>query len=208
MSEQANNTERNVRLSPDQIKTPRAGFLERALGGYFRKRADQYIKHSIREFAITPDGGIDNELADQIRKRLTLRAEVSLHRDVVEPVGWAAISGAAVGVGALAISKEVEGKALTRGSAFAAVASTGLGAALDLYRVKRRFDSGLHGALSGAISDVKEQRNPRWDRTTSATPGHVTPMEREDDAPKPSEAKWAQREAERREQGASEERDR
>ena len=203
MSEQANNTERNVRLSPDQIKTPKAGFLERALGGYFRKRADQYIKHSIREFAITPDGGIDNELADQIRKRLTLRAEVSLHRDVVEPVGWAAISGAAVGVGALAISKEVEGKALTRGSAFAAGASTALGAALDLYRVKRRFDSGLHGALSGAISDVKERRNPRWDRSEAEAPGQqVTP------SPSPTEAKWAQRENERREQGESEERDR
>lgn len=199
MSDTQENTERNVRFTPEQIVMPKPSMLERALGGFFRNRAESYIRRSIRDHAMTPDGSIDNELADEIRKRLTLRGEVSLHRDVVEPLGWAAFSGMAAGIGAVAIHNKVEDKPITTTSAMTVAATTALGAALDIYRVKRRFDSGLDGALSGALQAVKDERNPHWDKS-EAEPTAVQTEK--------TESGWSARENARREKRADAEHER
>lgn len=153
---------KNIQLSPEEIQMPEAGMLEKMLGNYFRKVAQKRISKEIKEHAILPDGSIDNELADDIRRMLTLRGEVSLHRDVLEPTAWAALSGLFLGAGAVAITTRVEGKEVTNKSAMAVVASTALGAALDVYRVKRRFNAGLNGALSGTLQGMRDKRNPHW----------------------------------------------
>lgn len=155
---------RNIYLKSHEIQMPKPQVLERLLGDHFRRKGEKFIRSAIKGYAIFPDGAIDNELADSIRKELTRRIEVSLRRDVLEPTGWAGISGVVMGGSALVISKEIEGKAITPTSLKAAGAGMALGACMDLYRVNRRFNSGLEGALSGALRAVKEARSPYWEK--------------------------------------------
>lgn len=148
------------KLAWDKIELPKPGFVERLTGKHFRKRAEDFITDSIKEHAAMEDGRVDDELADYIRKKLTQRAEVSMQRDVVEPSGWAILSGAATGAAAVTISKRMEGRAVTRNSVMATVAGTAVGAVLDLYRINRRFDCAMQGALSGALRAMQEERSP------------------------------------------------
>lgn len=147
-------------LEWDEIKTPKASLVERLVGKQFRARTEHFITDSIKQYAVHEDGTVDDDLADYIRRQLTQRCEVSMQRDVTEPAGWAFMGGLATGAGAIAISKHVEGKALTKGSVMAAVTSTCIGAALDLYRINRRFDCALKGALAGALRAKQEERHP------------------------------------------------
>lgn len=148
-----------VKLAANQIHMPAPGYIERMVSGYFRRKGEQYIRNSIHDYAMTQDGGIDNELADHIRREITKRIEVSLSRDVLEPTGWVGISGVVLGGGALVINKEIEGKVFTRTGIMAAAASVALGACLDLFRVTRRFQAGMDGALRGALRAAKEDRS-------------------------------------------------
>lgn len=149
------------KLKWDEIKLPEKSLVEKLLGKHFRNRADRFINKSIKEYATHPDGRVDDDLADYIRKKLTQRTEVSMQRDIVEPTSWAVLAGAAGGAAALGISKHVEGKALTQKSVMAVVASTTVGAVFDLYRINRRFDSAMKGALTGALRAVQEERGPK-----------------------------------------------
>lgn len=148
-------------LEWDEITMPKPSVIERIAGNHFRKRTEQFITDSIKEYAVTKSGHVDDDMADYIRRQLTQRCEVSMQRDLVEPTGWALLGGLATGGAALSISKHIEGKALTRGSAMAAVSSTCIGAALDIYRVNRRFDCALKGALAGALRAKIEERCPQ-----------------------------------------------
>jgi hypothetical protein len=148
-------------LQWDEIPVPRPSAVERLVGKAFRARTEKFITESIRQYAVMEDGTVDDDLADYIRRQLTQRCEVSMQRDVVEPSAWAFMGGLATGGAAIAISKHVEGRALTKGSVMAAVTSTAIGAALDLYRVNRRFDCALRGALAGALRAKVEERGPQ-----------------------------------------------
>lgn len=149
------------RLEWDEIRMPKQSMVERLVGKHFRNRTESFIKSSIKEFAVTPEGAIDDDLADYIRRQLTQRCEVSMQRDVTEPAGWAFLGGLATAGAAISISKHIEGRALTKGSVMAAVSSTAIGAALDLYRINRRFDCALQGALGGALRAKQEERCPQ-----------------------------------------------
>jgi hypothetical protein len=152
------------KIAWDKIKMPKQSHVERVLGGHYRKRAEKFITEKIKEHAVDEDGKIDNELADYIRKKLTQRTEVSMQRDVVEPTGWAFASGVVSGTAAMAISKKIEGRALTKTSAFATVAGTAVGVVLDLYRMNRRFDSAMRGTLAGALRAMQEERSPHAEK--------------------------------------------
>lgn len=144
----------------DQIKMPKPGFAERLMGNHYRKRGEAFISASIREHATFPDGRVDNELADYVRKKLTQRVEVSMQRDVIEPASWPLIAGLVTGAAAVAIGRQFHEKPVTKTAVMATVTATGVGAVLDWYRMTRRFDSAMRGALKGALEAMKEERSP------------------------------------------------
>lgn len=144
----------------DQIKIPKPGHVERLIGNYYRKRGENFISAAIREHAMFTDGRVDNELADYVRKKLTQRVEVSMQRDVVEPASWPLIAGLVTGVAAVAIGRQFHEKPVTKTAVMATVTATGVGAVLDWYRMNRRFDSAMRGALKGALEAMKEERSP------------------------------------------------
>lgn len=156
------NTQHNVELMPTEIQMPKMGRVKKRIADHFRRKGERFINQAIKQYAVLPDGSIDNELADSLRKELTRRTEVSLYRDVLEPATWTIGSSVILGAAGLQIGKYVEKKHFTPKTAMVAVSGVALGGVLDMYRIKRRFESGLDGALSGALRAVKEARKPRW----------------------------------------------
>ncbi|MBM3618056.1 MAG: hypothetical protein FJX23_05855 [Alphaproteobacteria bacterium] len=149
-------------LSPEDIRMPDQTKVQKAVSAHFRHKGEKFIAKSIKKFAVQEDGSIDNDLADSIRKELTRRTEVSLYRDVLEPTSWIGLSSVVLGGGALMVAKNLKGRALTPATAIATVSGVAMGACMDLYRVNRRFESGMNGALSGALRAVREARSPVW----------------------------------------------
>lgn len=149
-------------LAPEDIRMPDQNPLEKAISAHFRHKGEKFIAKSIKKYAVQEDGSIDNDLADSIRKELTRRTEVSLYRDVLEPSSWIGLSSVVLGGGALVVAKSLKGRALTPATVVATVSGVAMGACMDMYRINRRFESGMNGALSGALRAVREARSPLW----------------------------------------------
>lgn len=149
-------------LAPEDIRMPDQTKLQKAVSAHFRHKGEKFIKSSIKKFAVQEDGSIDNDLADSIRKELTRRTEVSLYRDVLEPSSWIGLSSVVLGGGALVVAKSLKGRTLTPATVIATVSGVAMGACMDMYRINRRFESGMNGALSGALRAVREARSPVW----------------------------------------------
>ncbi len=146
--------------------------LHRLIDPHLNRLAERRTEEYIDAYATDAHGARDEQLASHIRREVHRRAAMGRELDIYEPLRWTAASAALSALTGIGLKAALE-KNISTPAVTMLMASTGIGAAIQLLRLYPRYDAGLRGGVDTAFA-MRTLEDSNWSARMDARERYCT----------------------------------